>query len=218
MSQQTHGDSSTPTVRQLRSPGSAALADLAAIFDELQFVVGCCERLLLELSRGEQRDGLVVESVWVAALSSYARCFRPGENKLGLTVTDLAETDLQGDVVQWHDLLGTLHDFVIDGDANPRELFSVGIAQGANGRPEGIVITSVVRGQVDEATVRQTGRLAFELSKLVDARIATHQKSVFTAVEDMTAAALNTLPPIEVDLSVAQVPDDPAPGEADSSD
>lgn len=51
---------------------------------------------------------------------------------------------------------------------------------------------------VDEVTVRQTGRLAFELSRLLDERIKAHQKKVFAGVEEMSAEQLSALPAIEV--------------------
>jgi hypothetical protein len=198
MSQQTQGAAPPSTARELRSPAALALADLAAIFDDLQFVLRCCERLITELERGADQDGLVVESVWVAALSSYERCFRTGERGMGLSVTDLSSTGLKGDVVEWHSLLGKLRKFYVDGNANPREAFSVGASQSESGAANGIVITSITQPQVDETTVRQTGRLAFELSRVVDDRIKTQQKTVFTAAQDLSAENLNELAPIQV--------------------
>lgn len=197
MSQQTQGAAPPSSARELRSPAALALADLAAIFDDLQFVLRCCERLITELERTDQ-DDLAIEPLWVAALTSYARCFRPGERGMGLAVTDLSATGLKGDVVEWHSLLGKLRNFYVDSNANPRELFSVGVSQSDSGTADGIVITSIVQPQVDETTVRQTGRLAFELSRLVDDRIKTQQKTVFTAAQALSPDNLNELTPIEV--------------------
>ncbi|MDT7725713.1 MAG: hypothetical protein QOI21_2289 [Actinomycetota bacterium] len=198
MSQQTQGAAPPSAARELRSPAALALADLAAIFDDLQFVLRCCERLITELERGADQDDLVVESLWVGALSSYARCFRTGERGMGLSVTDLSSTGLKGDVVEWHSLLGKLRTFYVDGNANPREAFSVGASQSESGAAEGIVITSITQPQVDETTVRQTGRLAFELSRVVDDRIKTQQKTVFTAAQALSPDNLNELSPIQV--------------------
>jgi hypothetical protein len=203
---------SMPSARQLRGKDALALAGLAAIFDDLQFVLGCCERLLGELARGEQQDSVVLESLWVAALNSYARCFRTRERGPSLSVTDLSETGLKGDVVQWHQLLGRLRNFLIDASANPREEFSVGVsrsassADGAAGEVEGIVITSITRPQVDETTIRQTGRLALELSTLVDKRMKDQQEAVFKAARELTPVEFGKLDPIDVDWSVAQEP------------
>ncbi|WP_328608700.1 hypothetical protein OG943_06130 [Amycolatopsis sp. NBC_00345] len=199
MSQETHEVAPPSSARQLRTPSALALADLAAIFDDLQFTLRCCERLLTELERGpDGLDAVLVESLWVSALNSYARCFRPGERGMGLTGKDLDATGVQGEVVEWHGLLGRIRDFLIDGAVNPREAYSVGVSQAPTGRPDGIVITSVPHPLVDEVTVRQTGRLAFELSRLLDERIKEHQKKVFAGVEEMSDEQLGALPAIEV--------------------
>jgi hypothetical protein len=200
MSQQTQGAAPPKTARQLVTPAALALSDLAAIFDDLQFVLRCCEQLLAELGRGEDRDELQVESLWVSALSAYARCFRPGERGMGLSKSDLAKTGLKGDVNEWHALLGKLRDFYVDGVGNPRETFSVGVSQTKTGDVDGVVITSASRPQVDETTARQTGRLAFELSRVLDERIKLQQKTVFVAAQKMPVEALDDLTPIDVGL------------------
>jgi hypothetical protein len=117
---------------------------------------------------------------------------------MGLSVTDLSSTGLKGDVVEWHSLLGKLRNFYVDGNANPREAFSVGASQSETGTADGIVITSIIQPQVDETTIRQTGRLAFELSRVVDDRIKTQQKTVFTAAQGLSPDNLNELAPIQV--------------------
>ncbi|HEV3358080.1 MAG TPA: hypothetical protein VG247_14895 [Pseudonocardiaceae bacterium] len=193
----------TQTARQLHDTDALALADLAAIFDDLRFVLGCCERLLAELGRGEQRDGVLVESLWTAALSTYARCFRSRESGVALSVTDLSATGVKGEVVQWHQMLGRLRNFLVDGVANPREEFFVGVSQSQAGAATGVVVTSIVRPAVDETTVRQTGRLALELTTLVDKRIKERQEAVFAAASKLSAEDLVKLDPIDVDWSPA---------------
>lgn len=193
-----------PTTRQLRGAQALALADLTAIFDDLQFVLGCCERLVGELKRGDQQDGLLVESVWLAALSTYARCFRSRESGVALSVTDLSETGIKGEVVQWHHMLGRLRNFLMDGVANPREEYFVGVSRSAAGEPVGVVVTSLTRPKVDETTVRQTGRLALELSSLVDRRIKQCQEAVFAAARKLSAVEFDQLDPIDVDWTPAR--------------
>jgi hypothetical protein len=201
---QPQGQEPSPIARQLRSPVAMGLADLAAIFDDLQFVLGCCERLLTELARGEQRDDVVIESLWGAALLAYTRCFQPGERGLGLSVADLKKTDLQGEVEQWHTALVKMRDLLIGSAANPREEFTVGATQAVSGGVDGIVITSSARPQVDDVTVRQTGRLAFELGKVVNERMKDHQQKVFTSAARLSTTDFDELDPIDVDLSIAQ--------------
>jgi hypothetical protein len=193
--------------RELTSPAARRLADLAAVFDDLQFVLGCCERLLRELTRDDEPDPVVVEALWAAALNAYARCFRRGERTAGLSADDLAETGLQGELVPFHEMLGKLRNFLVAKAANPREAFSVGVSLTADGPAEGIVVTSVSHPQVDEATVRQAGRICFELGQLVDRRIQEQQKAVFAEVKDLPAERLNQLEPLAVDMSVAAAAD-----------
>jgi hypothetical protein len=196
------GEPTELAVRELTGPAARRLAELTAVFDDLQFVLGCGERLLRELARGDEQDPVVVEALWAAALNAYARCFRPGEYDARLTVDDLAETRLQGDLVQWHELLGKLRNFLVAKAANPREAFSVGVTLAADG-PAGVVVSSVPRPQVDEASVRQTGRIAFELGQVVNRRIQDQQAVVFAEVKDLPAERLNRLEPLAVDMSVA---------------
>jgi hypothetical protein len=200
------GATQTLTARQMRGSDAAALADLTAIFDDLQFVLGCCERLVGELGRGGQRDPVVSDSVWIAALSTYGRCFRSRKSGAALTKNDLSETGLKGDVLKWHELLGKLRDFHVDGITNPREEFFVGASQSEAGAPAGVVVTSIPRPSVDETTVRQTGRLAFELSALVDKRIKDRTEKVFAEAQKLSAADFDKLDPINVDWSPASTP------------
>lgn len=191
----------TPSsARQLATPGALGLADLVAIFDDLQFTLKCCERLVAELAH-PRVDAVLVEALWVSALNAYARCFRTGDRGMGLTAADIEATEVPGEVAEWHALLGRIRDFSIDGPVNPRETYSVGVSQSEAGEASGVVITSAVRPLVDDVTVRQTGRLAFELSRLVDERIKEHQAKVFEAASKLTPAQLAALPAIEVTAS-----------------
>ncbi|WP_290058796.1 hypothetical protein [Amycolatopsis solani] len=185
------------SARQLATPGALGLADLVAIFDDLQFTLKCCERLVAELAHPHV-DAVLVEALWVSALNSYARCFRTGDRGMGLSVADVEATGVPGEVAEWHALLGRIRDFSIDGPVNPREAYSVGVSQSSAGAASGVVITSAARPLVDDVTVRQTGRLAFELSRLVDERIKEHQAKVFEAASKLTPAQLAALPEIEV--------------------
>ncbi|MEO5746123.1 MAG: hypothetical protein ABIQ53_16260, partial [Terracoccus sp.] len=91
-------------VRALLSPEALELADLYAVFDELEVVLRCCERLMVEIERrpppeevqegdrtriegadapdapdaGDDNDGVVIEGLWTLALLSYRRAFAPG--------------------------------------------------------------------------------------------------------------------------------------------
>ena len=194
------------TVKRLGSPAASALADLAAIFEDLQTTLLCCERLVAELVVPEP-DDVVLEALWTTALLSYARCFAPGDRGMGLSEADITATGLKGDVLAWHKMVRTLKKHYADPAVNPREMFGVGVAV-SGGKPAGVAITSTRQSRVDEQTVRQTGALAFALSRLVDTRISEHQSTVREGAEKLTAAELRTLD--DVDLT--------APAEAAGAD
>lgn len=187
------------TVRQLSTQDARDLAGLASIFDDLQTVLRCCERLVAELAA--EPDAIVLEAVWTTAVLSYTRCFAAGEDGVRLTERDVSATPLKGDVLAWHRVLGQLRQHYADATENPRERFAVGATLDADGSAIGIAVTSVPQAQLDDVTVRQTGALAFELSKIVDGRIGAHQAKVLTTASAMSAAELNELPLIDVAVS-----------------
>lgn len=185
------------TVRALETPAALALADLASMYDELGTVLRCCERLMGTLSTA-QPDDLFAEALWTTAVLSYARCFAAGPRGVGLTLEDVTATKLEGDLEGWHGILLRLRDHYADPAANPRERYSVGASQDDDGKPVGIAVTSVPQPLVDEVTVRQTGALAYALSRTVDERLAAQQERVFAALRTTSPDYLATLPLIEV--------------------
>ena len=82
-------------VRRLESEGAARLAVLAGVFDDLQMVLRCCERLVDELAADEP-DPILVEAVWTTALLSWARCFSGEEGDHRLVPADLREAQPTG--------------------------------------------------------------------------------------------------------------------------
>lgn len=188
-------------LRRVETSDAAALADLAGTFEDLQMVLRCCERLMSELTtRPGGPDDVAVEAIWTTALLSYARCFSAERSGAGLTEDDVRATHSQSDMLSWHKVLLQLRDHYADPTANPREQFSVGVAQDPSGAAGGIAITSARQPLVDELTVRQTGAIAFALSALIDERIAAQQETVFGDVKRMPRAALAKL----VEFDVAQ--------------
>lgn len=184
-------------VRTLSTPAASALADLAATFEELQTVLGCCERLVGALAAPAQ-DEVLIESLWTTTLLSYSRCFQPGPRGMGLTAEDVTATKLEGAVGDWHALLLRMRDHFADPAVDPRERFSVGVSRNSDGTAAGIAVTSVRQPLVDEVTVRQTGALAYALLRVVDERIGAQQQKVFDAAGSMTALQLDRLPEVEV--------------------
>jgi hypothetical protein len=184
------------TVRHLDTPAANALADLASMLDDLQTVLYCCERLVAELDPTTgSPDQLVVESVWLIALQSYGRCFTDAGRGMALTEDDVTGTSLQGEVLEWHRVLGRLAEHF---RSHPRGRLSVGAAVDPDGRATGIAITSVDQPPPDDRTVRQTGALAYELSQLVERRMADQQERVLAAAKAMSVMELSRLPLIDI--------------------
>lgn len=183
-----------PTVRRLTSPAALALADLAGLFEDLQTVLRCCERLVELVAVDGELDDLALEAYWTTAVLSYARCFAAGARGTGLTEQDISATGLSGDVLGWHRTLLGLRERYADPAVNPRESFSVGAAQDTSGHAEGIAVASARQPLLDEVSVRQTGAVAFALSAVVDQRVVAQQAVVFTAVAAMARPGLDRLP------------------------
>lgn len=179
------------TMRRLDTGAARKLADLAAVLDDLQVALRCCERLLTELDSG---DDVQVEALWTTAVLSYARCFGDGR----LSAEDFASTDLEGEVQQWHQMLLQVRDHYADPDRNPRESCSVGATQDEQGDASGIAVTSTEQPRPDEVTVRQTGALAYALATLVEKRIAEQQQQVREAANGLSRSELDALPRIEL--------------------
>ena len=192
----TNAATAPHTVRRLDLPVAAELAGLAAVFEDLQYVLRCCEHLVATLGGPGEPDSALVEALWTGALVGYARCFSPRVAVLG--EADLAELKLSGEVAQFHGMLTKLRDHLASRHVNPRESFTIGAAQADDGTPAGIAVVSSPLPLVDEATVRMLGRLAYSLSGLVEARMQECQNRVLAAASALTPAALGRLPVVHL--------------------
>ena len=109
-------------------------------------------------------------------------------------------------MVGWHKALLQIREHVSSRGENPRESFSVGVAQGVEGGADGVAITSSRQPSVDDVTVRQTGAIAYALSGVVDKRIAEQQQVVFGALGIMTRSQLEKLPVLDVSVADEDLP------------
>ncbi|WP_232662930.1 hypothetical protein [Pseudonocardia sp. TRM90224] len=179
------------TVRALDGAEAASLAAQAAVFEDLQYVLRCCEHLVAVLARPEP-DAAMVEALWTGALVGYVRCFS-GRTAV-LADADLAELKLDGDITEFHGMVKKLRDHYASRHVNPREAFTIGAAQSNDGSPTGIAVVSAPRPIVDDTTVRLLGRVAYALSGLLDARMAQQQADVLAAAGKLSATELSKRP------------------------
>ena len=194
----TAGNGAPNIVRRLDGPEAADLAVLAAVFDDLQYVLRCCEHLVGVLARPDA-DPALVEALWAGALTAYARVFSARAKVL--SEDDLAELKLDGDVADFHRAVVRLRDHYASRHVNPRETFTVGVAQRNNGTAAGVAVVGGSQPRVDDTTVRQLGRLAYGLSGLVDARMQAAQQRVHLVAQELEPGLLLALPLVDVRLA-----------------
>jgi hypothetical protein len=192
------GDGAAPNaVRRLDGTEAEELAGLAAVFDDLQYALRCCEHLIGALAQPAPDDALA-EALWTGALVAYARAFSPRAK--ALTGDHLAELKLDGDVTGFHKAVLRLRDYYASRHVNPRESYTIGVAQKDNGSAAGVAVVGAQQARVDDTTVRQLGRIAYGLSGIVDARMHAAQQRVHLVAQGLDAARLARLPLVDVSV------------------
>ena len=99
------------------------LADLASIYQDLSFTIDTLKRLLRLLKENDE-DRVLIQSLWTAALISYARCFSSGK-RFGLSESIFEK--LEGDPIGCHRYYRNLRDKHIAHSVNPFEQVVVGL-------------------------------------------------------------------------------------------
>lgn len=195
-------------------PSAQILADQAAILQDLQFVMECSKRLLSELAKPEDdREPVVPQALWSAALVAYARCFGKGK-KFGLVTDDVRALPLQGEVMKFHQWVLGERDKLAAHPANPFDAATVGAALSPPGgdkrRVEGIVVLSASHVLVDDTGVRQLGGLASGLAKQTAEKAQKQQDAVLTDAQQLSVDGLYQLPPLRTGPA-ADGPDEEPP-------
>lgn len=203
-----HSNGGTPppapprVVATLDTPQAQELAVLGAVFDDLQYVLLCCEHLVTALNSPStgpvqvDTDAALVEALWTGALVGYSRCFAPHPGRL--TDEDVAGLGLDGEVETFHASIKKLRDLYASRHVNPRESLTIGVALTNEGAPHGVAVVSSPQPSVDDPTVRTLGRIAYGLSGLVDARMAQAQQEVLQAAATMPREELRRLPQVQL--------------------
>ncbi len=191
-------------------PSAQILADQASIVQDLQFVVECCKRLLTELDTPEEdRDGVVPQALWSAALASYTRCFSKGK-RFGLGPGDIASLPLEGEVMTFHKWVAEQRTKLTTHPSDPFEAAKVGAALALPGRGErrveGIAILTASRVLVDDTGVRQLGALAAALAKQTAERAQGQQDTVLEEAQQLDLDRLYRQPPLSSARPLANLP------------
>jgi hypothetical protein len=193
-------------------PSAQILADQASIIQDLQFVMDCSKRLLTELDRPEEdRDPVVPQALWSAALVAYARCFGKGK-RFGLSTEDVRTLPLRGEVMKYHKWVIEERDKLAVHPSSPFAAAKVGAALSpadqAERRVEGIVILSTSHVLVDATGVRQLGGLASELAKQTAEKAQAQQDSVLADAQQLNTDSLYKSPPLRMRSPAAGTADD----------
>ncbi len=193
-------------------PSAQVLADQISTIQDLQFVMECCKRLLTELVKPEEeRDAVVPQALWSAALMGYDRCFTKGK-RFGLTADDVRSLPLGGQVMKFHNWVIDERSKLARHPANPYDVARVGAILCPPAPPppppawpgpparhvEGITVLSASHILVDGAGVRQLGALASELAKQTAEKAQKQESTVLAEVQKIGLDKLYALPPLPV--------------------
>jgi hypothetical protein len=193
-------------------PSAQILADQISTIQDLQFVMECCKRLLTELVKPEEeREEVVPQAIWSAALISYDRCFAKGK-RFGLTTEDVRSLPLQGQVMKFHNWVVGERNKLATHPANPFEMATVATALSPPDQPgrrvEGITVLSASHVLVDGTGVRQLGALASELAKQTAEKAQKQQDSVLAEAQKLDIDGLYKLPPVRTQPAESGTADD----------
>jgi hypothetical protein len=181
-------------------PSARILADQISTIQDLQFVMECCKRLLAELAKSEEeREDVVPQALWSAALTGYGRCFANGR-RFGLGAEDVQTLPLQGQVMKFHDWVIGERKKLTTHPAEPFEMATVATALSPPDQPgrriEGITVLSASHVLVDGTGVRQLGALASELAKQVAEKAQMQQDTVLADARKLDIDGLYKMPPL----------------------
>ncbi len=182
-------------------PSAQLLADQISTIQDLQFVMECCKRLLSELVTPEdEREPVVPQALWSAALMAYDRCFTRGK-KFGLTADDVRDLPLEGQVMKFHSWVVDERNKLARHPASPYDVARVGtVLSGgsAERQVQGITVLSASHILVDGAGVRQLGALASELAKQTAGKAQKQEGTVLAEAQKLGLDKLYGMPPLPV--------------------
>jgi len=183
-------------------PSAQVLADQISTIKDLQFVMECCKRLLTELVTPEdERDPVVPQALWSAALTAYDRCFSKGK-QFGLTADDVRSLPLEGQVMKFHNWIVDERNKLARHPANPYDVARAGTVLSPPGQAErhvqGITVLSASHILVDGAGVRQLGALASELARQTAEKAQKQESTVLAEAQNIGLDTLYAMPPLPV--------------------
>jgi hypothetical protein len=185
-----------PTVQLSGLPSAQELADLTSIFQDLGFVVECCDRLLDSLESSD-RDPVLAQALWSAALVAYVRCFGTGK-RLGLDASLVEQVGLEGEVQAWHQYLRNMRDKHVAHSVNPFETVLVGAVLTPSGKRdrkvEGVTVLALKHITSADQGVYQLRQLAKALLRKVGESCKAQTEKVQADAEALDIRELDEHP------------------------
>jgi hypothetical protein len=189
-----------PTVQLLGLPSAQELADLASIFQDLAFVIECCDRLL-DLLESSDRDPVMAQALWSSALVAYVRCFGSGK-RFGLDADIVEQVGLEGEVRTWHQYLRNMRDKHIAHSVNPFETVIIAAVltpeDKGDRKVEGVALLSLKHMAAAEQGVYQLRQLAKALRRKVGESCEAQREKVWADAKALDIRKLDTYPPARV--------------------
>lgn len=177
-------------ISKLEFAQAKALAEAAAIFQDLGFVIQATKQLSALLQAGEP-DQVIARSLFTAALVAYVRCFSSGKRS-GLTPDIFAP--LQGELVACHNQYKDTRDKHIAHSVNPFEEMLVGAVlappDAAVREVEGVACLTASLITYDVDGVKQLGRLASLAQSHVAAKCKALEAEVLEIAKKMDVEKL----------------------------
>lgn len=174
---------------QLVSGKAAQLGDLSLVLLDLRSVIDLCTRLDGELVKAEaDRDDLLIEALWTAALVKYIRCFTSGR-RFGLEVSVF---DGLSGAKETHQYYKDMRDKHVAHSVNPFEGVTVRVlleGEPAKHKATGIVVFQHRLVCTDQNGVQTLKRLASVAQKTVRLRCKAMQDELLDWAKEQPPGA-----------------------------
>jgi len=184
-------------VVELDIPEAKKLADFASIFQDLDFCINCC-LLLISHFESNNKDNVLVQSLWTSALISYVRCFAAGKRS-GLSEDIFLK--FEGEPIAAHKFYKDLRDKNIAHSVNPFEQVKIGaVLSPSNTKKEvmGIATLSMKHISTDIEGVKQLALLAKTLRDEVATFAKKAEEETLEAAKRIEIGELYKKPQLQI--------------------
>jgi hypothetical protein len=179
---------------EIENEEAAILADWISIGHDLSYVISATKKLY-DLLEKDDKDSVVIRSLWTSALVTYIRCFTSGKRKNKLSPEIFK--DLKGDPIGTHQYYKDTRDKHIAHPVNIFEEIKIGVMP-SKSFPDKPAIMGVghlytYRLSDDKEGVRQLGLLASIAMTHVNNNVERAQSKVKEKIETLTIEELKKL-------------------------